>query len=92
MFVSVNDGYRDCFVKYGATKSAHKEGKAVDLNDPGMKLSGLITKELLLKHKLNREDNDYTGGPHTPLRADGTKKSPWCHLDTRDPYGRIFKP
>ncbi len=75
--VEVNDGFRDSSVTYGAAKSAHKEAKAVDLKDKAKALSSKITKELLQKHKLRREDND-----DTPT---------WCHLDTRQPYG-IFKP
>ncbi len=75
--VEVNDGYRDSAVKYGALKSAHKEGKAVDLKDHEHVLSGRITMALLEKHKLRREDDDYTPS--------------WTHLDTRQPYG-IFRP
>ena len=75
--VEVNDGYRDAFVNYGAPKSAHKEGKAVDLKDHEHELSRKITRDLLEKHKLRREDDDFTPS--------------WTHLDTRQPYG-IFKP
>lgn len=78
LFVEVNDGYRDASVNYGAKKSAHKEGKAVDLKDHDKALSRRITRDLLLKHKLRREDNDFS--------------PTWCHLDTREPYGSIFKP
>lgn len=74
----INDGYRDASVKYGATKSAHKEGKALDLADKGQSLSPRITRALLRKHGLRREDNAYTAS--------------WCHLDTREPHGSIFKP
>lgn len=75
--VEVNDGYRDALVTYGAPKSAHKEGKAVDLKDHDHELSRKITNDLLNKHKLRREDDDYT--------------ATWTHLDTRQPYG-IFRP
>lgn len=76
--VNVNDGFRDASVSYGAAHSAHKEGQAVDLKDSNQALSKRITRELLLKHKLRREDNDYT--------------KTWCHLDIRQPWGSIFKP
>jgi hypothetical protein len=73
----INDGYR-LLRGGGAARSAHLEGKAVDFSDPGNKLGLRITRALLLKHKLRREDTDYT--------------SSWCHLDTREPHGTVFKP
>lgn len=76
--VTVNDGFRDESVTYGAAHSAHKEGRAVDLKDVGRVLSSRIGKALLLKYGLRREDNDYA--------------TSWCHLDTREPHGTIFKP
>lgn len=82
--VTVNDGFRDASVTYGAAHSAHKEGQAVDLKDVGRVLSSRIGKALLLKYGLRREDNDYTAG------RDG--QNGWCHLDTREPHGTIFKP
>lgn len=74
----INDGFRDDSVTYGAKFSAHKEGKAVDLADPGQILSNLVTRTLLRNHGLRREDNSYT--------------ATWCHLDTRGPAGSIFQP
>lgn len=74
----ISDGLRDANAAYGAPKSAHKEGKALDFKDPGNVLAKQITKTLLLKHKLRREDTDAT--------------PTWCHLDTREPHGSIFRP
>lgn len=76
--VEVNDGFRDQSVTYGAPLSAHKQGQAVDLKDHGFAISNRVTQELRDKHKLRREDND-----STPT---------WCHLDTRGPPYKVFKP
>ena len=76
--VRVSSGYRDPSVKKGALKSAHRVGMAVDIVDAGHALSRRCTKELLLKYELRREDDDYT--------------ETWVHLDSRMPYGSIFKP
>lgn len=75
---AINDGFRDASVTYGAPKSAHKEGKALDLADADGSLDKRITSALLIKYRLRREDSDSTPG--------------WTHLDTREPYGSIFKP
>lgn len=76
--VEVNSGYRDPSVTEGALKSAHRVGMAVDLRDQAHTLSRRCTKELLLKYQLRREDDDAT--------------PTWTHLDSRMPYGSIFKP
>jgi hypothetical protein len=76
--VHVNSGYRDPSVTEGAPNSAHRHGMAVDLRDIGHALSSRITRALLLKHGLRREDDMFT--------------PTWCHLDCRQPYGTIFKP
>ncbi len=74
--VVVNDGYRDPLCPYGAKRSAHKDGAAVDLRDRDNAIALRCTQALLVKHKLRRED---------------TRDAPtWCHLDTRQPYG-IFR-
>lgn len=74
----ISDGLRAANATYGAKRSAHKEGKAVDFFDRGKgPLKKKITAPLLKKHKLRMEHPD-----DTPT---------WCHLDTREPYG-IFKP
>ena len=75
--VVVTDGLRPENADYGAKRSAHKEGKAVDIRDPGHALALCMTNEILRRHKLRREDTDATPG--------------WLHLDTREPYG-VFKP
>jgi hypothetical protein len=71
----------------GAKKSAHLEGMAVDFSDPGHVVAHQITRQLLAKHKLRREDTDYTEEKH----QDGGIVE-WCHLDIRKPYGVVFKP
>ncbi len=73
----ISDGLRAPNASYGAPRSAHKEGKAVDFYDRQDVLKSKITAPLLKKHKLRMEHPD-----DTPT---------WCHLDTREPYG-IFKP
>jgi hypothetical protein len=75
---AITDGLRDANAKYGAPKSAHKEGKAIDLRDRDGTLKAKITPELLKKHALRMEHPDAT--------------PTWCHLDTREPHGRIFRP
>jgi hypothetical protein len=96
-----SDGLRPQNATYGAKKSAHKEGKAVDSIDPRCELKNKIASPaevaagfspLLKKHGLRMEHPDETGGKNTPLRPDGSKKTPWCHLDTRTPFGSIFHP
>jgi len=74
----INEGLREQNAKYGAKRSWHKRGGAVDFRDPDRKLSSMITKALLLKFKMRREDNDYT--------------PTWAHLDIGEPHGTIFKP
>lgn len=75
---AITDGLRAANATYGAPKSAHKEGKAIDLRDRKGELKAKITPELLKKHALRMEHPDAT-----PM---------WCHLDTRTPHGRIFHP
>ncbi len=82
----ITDGLRPELADYGAKHSAHKEGKALDLHDPGHILALRCTNPLLRKHKLRREDTAAT----TVKRPDGTLAE-WIHLDTREPYG-VFKP
>ena len=74
----INEGLREQNAKYGAKRSWHKRGGAVDFRDSNRKLSSAITKALLLKFKLRREDNDYT--------------PTWTHIDIGEPHGVIFKP
>lgn len=74
----ISDGLRPADAAYGAPKSAHKEGKAVDFFDRTGVLKGKVTSALLKKHGLRMEHPDATPS--------------WCHLDTRTPYGSIFKP
>lgn len=69
----------------GAQRSAHLEGMAVDFLDPGFAIAHRITRALLLKHRLRREDTDYT----QQLDDDGLVE--WCHVDMRPPYGKVFK-
>lgn len=74
----INEGLREQNAKYGAKRSAHKEALAVDLHDPGNTLALRISRQLLAKHGLRREDT----------RATPT----WLHLDARKPYGVVFLP
>ncbi len=74
----ITDGLRPKNAKYGAKRIAHKEGRAVDFADVGHKLSRKCTADVLKRHKMRREDDDFTPS--------------WCHLDTREPHGVIFKP
>lgn len=74
----ISDGLRDQNATFGAPKSAHKEGKAVDFIDRAGVLKSKITSALLKKHALRMEHPQ-----DTPT---------WCHLDTREPFGSIFHP
>ena len=64
----------------GKPGSAHREGMAVDVFDPGNTLDNWITRDILIKYGLWRE-----AAPFTPL---------WCHLQTRVPKSgnRSFLP
>lgn len=84
---AVNDGLRPQNAPYGAKKSAHKEGKAGDLSDKtnGLKYKIVTPEEVkagfserLKRHGLRMESPDACNG--------------WCHLDTREPAGSIFRP
>lgn len=83
----INDGFRLQWATYGAKNSWHKRGGAVDLNDPNHSYAKRITRLLLMKHKLRREDTDFT----QKLHDDGTMAM-WCHLDIGDPSGKVFRP
>lgn len=84
--IRITSGFRVTPGK-GAKKSAHLEGMAIDFSDPGHVIAHRITRQLLVKHKLRREDTDYTKSIH----QDGGD-SCWTHIDCREPYGTIFKP
>jgi len=58
----------------GASKSSHKEARAVDVYDPKESLDNWITDEILEKFDLYREHPKHT-------------KS-WCHLTTRPPWSK----
>jgi hypothetical protein len=80
-----SDGYRDPGVTYGAKKSAHKEGKAVDVVDKARKLALYLVAHsyLLERYGLWMESPDYTIG----------KKTDWAHLQSRPVRGRrVFIP
>lgn len=64
-------GFRPQFVPIGAPHSAHKEGRAVDVYDPGNALDHWITDERLEEFDLYREHPTTTHG--------------WSHLTTRAP-------
>lgn len=83
----ITDGFRLQWANYGAKRSWHKKAGAVDFDDPEHTVAHQITRVLLLKHKMRREDTDYT----RKVRDDGTIVD-WCHLDIGEPYGSVFKP
>lgn len=73
-------GFRLPDATAGAHGSSHKEGKGVDVYDPGNVLDHMITDEDLIHFELYREHPDDTLG--------------WCHLTTRAPGSgkRTFYP
>ena len=66
----------------GSSKSAHKQGMAVDIYDHGEHLDKWLDKcpDALIKYDLYREESASTPN--------------WCHLGTRKPLSgkRTFKP
>jgi hypothetical protein len=64
-------GFRLSTAATGRPGSAHKEGMAVDVFDPGNRLDEWITRDILVKYGLYREAKQWTEG--------------WCHLTTRPP-------
>lgn len=87
--LKISSGFRpssvNSSVKGAALKSCHMTGEAVDLlDDKDQTLCKTITKDLLEKFDLFREDSDATIGKYTN----------WCHLQTRKTQSgrRIFKP
>ena len=66
----------------GSSKSAHKQGQAVDITDHGEHLDNWLDKypDALIKYDLYREE------PSATIN--------WCHLGTRKPLSdkRTFKP
>lgn len=73
-------GFRLSTATTGKQGSSHKEGKGVDVYDPGNVLDHMITDEDLIHFELYREHPDSTPG--------------WCHLTTRAPGSgkRTFYP
>ena len=77
-----SSGYRDpAYNKKigGATKSAHCQGRAIDISDKDGKLKEYIMNQKGLLEKLG-------------LRMESAKSAPtWCHLDTMPvKYSRVF--
>lgn len=64
-------GFRLPDSQTGVAKSSHKEGKAVDIYDPGNDLDSWITDSILTSVDLYREHPDST--------------AQWVHLTTRPP-------
>lgn len=64
-------GFRPQTCPIGAPNSAHKEGQAVDIYDPGNKLEDWITDAILTKYGLYREAPKAT--------------NTWVHLTIRRP-------
>lgn len=73
-------GFRPQSCAIGAPKSAHKQGKAVDVFDPQGALERWLTDELLEEFGLYREEPNATPG--------------WVHLTDRAPGSgkRTFQP
>ena len=73
-------GFRPQSCPRGAPHSAHKEGRAVDIYDPGNKLDAWLDDDTLEAFELYREAPAST--PH------------WCHLTDRAPPSgkRTFQP
>jgi len=63
-----NGGYRLENSKTGTAHSKHKQGRAVDVYDPGNRLDKYLTDEILERFQLWRE------------RPEMTEK--WCHLQS----------
>jgi hypothetical protein len=74
-------GLRDINTKTGAKKSAHKEGKAIDIKVKGMTAKEVY--EFCLKHS----DTLYAMGVREI--EDQRYTSTWCHLSTRGNWERI---
>lgn len=82
----INDGLRDANAGYGAPKSAHKEGKAVDFGD--REKPGVLT----LKAKIIKAGGAAFLKKHGLRMEHPTATPTWCHLDTRPGTSRIFHP
>jgi hypothetical protein len=64
----------------GASKSAHLEGRAVDLADPKGALGRWCMNHLYLLEE------------HGLWMEDPTVTKTWCHLQSREAKNRVFKP
>lgn len=73
-------GFRLSTSLTGSPKSSHREGKAVDVYDPGDLLDNWLTDKTLETYGLYREHPDSTPG--------------WCHLQTNPPGSgnRTYRP
>lgn len=85
----VTSGFRpssvNATVAGAAKKSNHMSGLAIDiLDDKNQSLCKVMTREILEKFDLYREDSDATIG----------KNQNWCHLQTKKTASgkRVFKP
>lgn len=68
-------GFRPQSCQVGAPKSAHKQGRAVDIFDPQGALEAWITDEVLTEFGLFREEPNATPGwVHLTDRAPGSRK------------------
>lgn len=79
--IEINDGYRDESCTYGAARSSHKEGRAIDIRDPKQRLGVhlVANQHLLERYGLWLESPKYT--------------RTWCHLQSRPVRGRrVFIP
>lgn len=81
---SVSSGFRTRSVNQSlpnsAKMSAHMSGEAIDILDPSGDLDGRLTRAVLEKFDLYREDSEYTVG--------------WTHLQSRKTASgkRVFVP
>lgn len=75
-----NGGFRPQDCPIGASRSSHKQARAVDVYDPDNQLDDWVTDEILTEYGLYREHPDAT--PR------------WCHLSDKAPGSgkRTFHP
>lgn len=77
---SGDGGFRLSTTKTGVGLSSHKEGKGVDVYDPGNRLDSWIST-----YDYNNGLSNYLLEDFGLYREHPSATSGWCHLTTRDP-------